>query len=127
MTLQYTGGTTTNMTGGNDAATLGLDATKWSVVGDKGKNQNYPGLNQANDLRLYWAAEGSNTITVQSLENGATINSIIITYTGSNYSNGKVLVGGNEVTISNGSYPINSTSFVITNGNSQFHSTIPFD
>ena len=118
VTLQYTGGTTTNMTGGNDAATLGLDATKWSVVGDKGKNQNYPGLNQANDLRLYWAAEGSNTITVQSLENGATINSIIITYTGSNYSNGKVLVGGNEVTISNGSYPINSTSFVITNGNS---------
>ena len=117
VTMQYTGGTTTNMTGNNDAATFGLDANKWSVVGGKGANSNFPGLNKANDFRLYWSDGGSNTITVSALESGAKINSIAITYTGDDYSNGKVLVGDNAVSESDGAYPINSTSFVITNGN----------
>lgn len=117
VTLQYSGTTTTNMTGGNDAALVGLDADKWSVVGAKGDNSNLPGLNKAGDIRLYWASGNSNTITVTALETGTTINSITITYTGSSYNKGKVLVGGSEVKLSGGSYPINSTSFVITNGN----------
>ncbi len=116
VTMQYSG-STTNMTGGNDAATVGLDADKWSVVGAKGGNANYPGLNKAGDIRLYWTNGDSNTITVTSLESGATINSIVITYTGDSYNNGKVLVGGDEVSLSGGSYTINNTSFVITNGN----------
>ena len=117
VTMQYSGSTTTNMTGGNDAATVGLDADKWSVVGAKGGNSNYPGLNKAGDIRLYWTSGNSNTITVTSLETGATINSIVITYTGDSYNNGKVLVSGDEVSLSGGSYTINNTSFVITNGN----------
>ena len=32
VTLQYSGTQTTNMTGENDAAIVGLDANKWSVV-----------------------------------------------------------------------------------------------
>lgn len=118
VTIQYTGSTTSNMTGENDAATVGLDADKWSVVGAKGNNSNFPGLNKAGDIRIYWSNGGSNTITVTALETGVTINSITITYTGDTYKNGVVLVGGTPVAISEGSYPINSSSFVITNGNS---------
>ena len=114
VTLKYTGTTTTNMTGNNDAATVGLDAAKWSVVGAKGGASNFPGLNKDGTIRLYYHADGSNTITVTS--SAGTINSIIVNYKASN-ANGKVLVDDNVVTASNGSYPINSSSFVITNGN----------
>ena len=114
VTLHYTGSSTTNMTGGNDAAKLGLDADEWSVVGDKGSASNLPGLNKDGTIRLYYNASGSNTITVTS--SVGTINSIIINYV-SDKNNGKVFVDDNEVTASNGSYPINSTSFVIANGN----------
>lgn len=116
VTLQYTTNTTTNMTGGNDAATVGLDATKWSVVGAKAGNNLYPGLNKNGYIALYSHADGNSSITVSSLDN-STINSITITYTGASYNNGKVFVNSDEVSISNGSYPINSTSFVIENGN----------
>ena len=114
--LAYPGGTTTNMTGGNDAALVGLDATSWSVIGDKGGNNNYPGLNQAGDLRLYWSSEGGNTLTVSSL-NGATINSITFEFTGANYSNAYVEVDGEQVTATNGVYEIGSSSFVVGNAN----------
>ncbi len=45
VTLKYSGTTTTNMTGNNDAALLGLNATDWSVVGAKAGNNLFPGLN----------------------------------------------------------------------------------
>lgn len=35
VTMKYTGTETANMTGENDAALLGLDASKWSVVAAK--------------------------------------------------------------------------------------------
>ena len=121
-TIKYTGGTTTNMTGENDAALVGLDASAWSVVGDKGKQTNFPGLiynANGNQIRLYWNAEGSNTITVSSLA-GATINSIKITFATGNegYKNISVTVGGNAVSGTDGAYDINSTSFVLGNANS---------
>lgn len=116
VTIQYTGNTTTNMTGNNDATLVGLSSTDWSVVGAKGASQNFPGLNKAGDIRLYYDVNGSNTITVTNLQNN-TISSIVITYTGENYSNGKVFVNNNEVEASDGSYAINATSFVVTNGN----------
>lgn len=115
VTLAYLGSSTTNMTGSNDAAIVGLDADHWSVVGNKGGNTNYPGLNKAHDIRLYYHANGSNTITVENLD-GATINSITVAYVQGN-ENGKVLVNSQEVTGNNGTYAINSSSFVITNGN----------
>ena len=118
VTLQYTNtSTTTNMTGGNDAATLGLSATDWSVVGDKGGSAYFPGLNKSKYIALYYNADGCNTLTITALKANTTINSIEITYTAATYNNGKVYVGDNEVTGSSGTYTINNTSCVITNGN----------
>lgn len=114
VTMQYTGSTTTNMTGNNDAATVGLDATKWSVVAAKGGQTNFPGLNKAGDIRLYASSGNGNTITVTTLESGATINSITIDFKSGNTS-ATVLVGENTVTGTNNVYSINSTSFVIKN------------
>ena len=115
VTLQYTTTTTTNMTGGNDAATVGLDADEWSVVGSKGGGSNYPGLNKSKYIAIYYNETESASITVSSSK--YTIHSIKITYTGTNYNKGKVLVNGNEVTGTDGTYSINSNSFVVTNGN----------
>lgn len=116
ITMAYSGSTTTNLTGENDAATLGLDATAWSVIADKGGNSNFPGLNQAGDIRLYYHASGGNTITVTSLT-GATINSIEMTFTSNSYSNVSVTVNGQAVTATDGKYTINSSSFVLGNAN----------
>jgi formylmethanofuran dehydrogenase subunit D len=104
------------MTGGNDAALMGLDAKAWSVVGDKGGASNYPGLNKTGDLRLYYHANGCNTVTVTSLT-GAIIKSITITFTGSDYSNVAVTAGGNKINGEEGVYKINNTSFVLSNAN----------
>ena len=118
VTMKYTGTETSNMVadGSNEAATFGLDASSWSVTADKGAASNAPGLNKAGDLRLYYNAGGSNTVTVSSLDN-KTINSIAITFTGNNYSNVSVSVDGNAVTGTDGKFDINSTSFVLGNGN----------
>lgn len=116
VTLQYSGTETTNMTGENDAAIVGLDANKWSVVGEKGGGTNFPGLNKAGDFRLYYHANGGSIITVTSLEN-ATINSITLTFSGSTYSNVSVKVGGQTITGTDGVYDINASSFVLGNAN----------
>ncbi len=106
VTLQYSGTETTNMTGENDAAIVGLDANKWSVVGEKGGGTNFPGLNKAGDFRLYYHANGGSIITVTSLEN-ATINSITLTFAGPTYSNVSVKAGGQTITGTDGVYNIN--------------------
>lgn len=117
VTLAYKGSTTTNMTvDGNNAATVGLNAEEWSVTAAKGGNNNAPGLNKDGSIRLYYAASGSNTITVTSTVEGLTIGSITITYTNDN-NNGKVLVNGETINGTDGTYTINANSFVITNGN----------
>ncbi len=114
VTLYYTGTTTTNMTGGNDAALVNLDENTWSVVGAKGGSNNFPGLNKDGSIRLYYDADGGNTITV-SLLNGNTINSIHVGYQDNLHDNAYVKVDGQTVTPSNSVYQINSTSFVIGN------------
>lgn len=96
VTMQYSGSTTTNLTGENDAALVGLDATEWSVVGAKGSSNNLPGLNKEGTIRLYGHADGGNTITVSSLNN-ATINSITLDLKASN-NNIYVKVGDNTIT-----------------------------
>ena len=117
VTMKYSGSTTTNMTGENDAALLGLDANEWSVVGAKGAASNFPGLNKAGDFRLYYHANGSNTITVKSLTD-ATINSISMTFNSDSYSNVSVTVDGNAVSATDGTWTINSNEFILGNGNS---------
>lgn len=118
VTLAYTGTTTSNMdVEANNAATVGLEVTKWNVIAAKGDNSNAPGLNKAGDIRLYYGDPTSNTITVTSLDENVTISTIVITYTGDTYSNGKILVNDAAVTGTNGTYEINANSFTITNGN----------
>lgn len=118
VTMKYSGSTTENMLadGSNEAATVGLSDSEWSVIASKGAASNAPGLNKAGDIRLYWNADGGNTITVSSLTN-TLINNIAITFTGESYSNVSVMVGENEASSVDGKYSINSTSFTLGNAN----------
>lgn len=83
VTFAYPSGTTTNMTGGNDAATLGQSTTDWSAVGYKGGNQNYPGLNTAGEIRLY--GTNQNYIVFKTLVEGRTLTSISIASSQNNF------------------------------------------
>ena len=112
VTMKYSGSTTTNMSIGNNAATVGLDANKWSVVPTKGSASNMPGLNKDGDIRLYGHASGGNYLTISSAS--YTITGVEITYTSNSYNNGKFYVNGTETTASN----INANEFVIKNANS---------
>lgn len=116
VTMKYTGTETSNMTGENDAAIMGLDETAWSVVGSKGAGSIFPGLNKAGDFRLYYNANGGSTVTVTSLS-GATITSIKLGFTGASYSNVSVTVGESDITAEEDVYKINSSSFVLGNAN----------
>ena len=116
VTMKYTGTTSSNMTGNNDAALMNLDATAWSVVGSKGSHSNFPGLNKDGDFRLYYNADGGNTVTVTSLT-GAIIRTIKFTFTGDTYSKVSVTVDGNKVEADEGVYKINNSSFVLGNAN----------
>ena len=114
VTISYSG-STANMTGGNDAALVGLNASEWSVVSDKGGGTNHVGLNKDGSIRLYWNENGSSTLTVSSLS-GARINSITLNCK-ENYDKASVSVNGTEVIGNNGEYEINASSFVIGNAN----------
>ncbi len=111
VTMQYSG-STTNMSEGNNAETVGLDANEWSVVPTKGSASNMPGLNKDGDIRLYGHASGGNYLTISS--KSYTITTVTITYTSESYNNGKFYVNGNETDASN----INANEFVIKNANS---------
>ena len=90
-TMSYTGGTT-NMTGNNDAATVGLDASLFSVIGNKGGTNNNCGLNKDGQIRLYGnKADGNGSYFTVKVAEGYTIQSITITFTGAaNSKNCKV-------------------------------------
>ena len=115
VTMKYSGSTTANMSTGNNAATVGLDANEWSVVPTKGSASNMPGLNKDGDIRLYGHASGGNYLTISSTS--YTITDITVTYTSNSYNNAAILVNSSKVTGSNGSYAINANSFVIKNAN----------
>ena len=113
--MQYTGGVTANMVGdgANNATTLGLDEDLFTVLADKGANQNLPGLNQANDIRLYADKNtgNGNTVTV-SIASG-TITSIVLDI--KQTATFVVKAGETAVTEENGAYAINAASFSIQN------------
>ena len=113
-TLQYSGSTTTNMVGdGNNAATLGLDETLFSVTAEKGEASNLPGLNKAGDIRLYaHSGSGNGNIITVTIANG-TINSIAIDY--NQQATHVVKAGETVVTGTEGVFAINATSFSIQN------------
>ena len=109
-----TTGTSTNMTGNNDANKFfGLDAAAWSVVAAKGGASNNVGINKDGTIRLYYAAAGGNTLTVTAPSKVATIK---LTYNGT-YTNAWVKVNGNKVTPTDGVYTIDAETFVIGNAN----------
>ena len=113
--MQYTGGVTTNMVGdgANNAATVGLDADLFTVLADKGANQNLPGLNKNNDIRLYAdRASGNGNIITVSIASG-TINSIVLDI--KQTATFVVKAGETAVTEEEGAYAINATSFSIQN------------
>ena len=113
--LQYTGGVTANMVGNgeNNAATLGLDADLFTVLADKGSNQNLPGLNQANDIRLYADKNsGNGNIITVSIASG-TITSIVLDI--KQTATFVVKAGETAVTEAGGAYAINAASFSIQN------------
>ena len=113
--IKYSG-KTSNMTGnGNEAATFGLSTSEWNVVADKGSASNNVGLNNAGDIRLYYNAEGSNTLTITSLT--TTIDSLKLTFTDDSYSNVSVTVNNETVSATDGVYTINANSFVLGNAN----------
>ena len=111
-----TTGTSTNMTGNNDANKFfGLDAAAWSVVAAKGGASNNVGINKDGTIRLYYAAAGGNTLTVTAPSKVATIK---LTYNGT-YTNAWVKVNGNKVTPTDGVYTIDAETFVIGNANTE--------
>ena len=67
-TAAYAGGTTTNMTEGeNNAVIIGLDAAKFDVRSEKGGASNHVGLNKDGTIRLYSVAEANgNILTITS-------------------------------------------------------------
>ena len=113
--LQYTGGVTANMVGdgANNAATLGLDADLFTVLADKGSASNLPGLNKANDIRLYTDKNsGNGNIITVSIASG-TITSIVLDI--KQTATFVVKAGETVVTEANGAYAINTASFSIQN------------
>ena len=114
--LAYNTATTTNMDGTNQATVLGMSSTDWSVVGAKGSAANNVGLNKAKNIRLYYHADGGNTLTVTSLQNW-TITTISISFVSEDYNNASITPGTGSNSGTTGSWTINSTSFVVGNGN----------
>jgi hypothetical protein len=124
VTLKYAGATTGNMGDGvNEAAQVGLDATIFSVVGNKNGGGNNIGLNKGGWLAMYYLAGGNGTILTIGVVEGYEIVSIQMTYKMNNTTNpmvvgvngqainlasvteatiGEVIeIGSNEVTIQN--------------------------
>lgn len=122
VTIAYSG-STTNMTGGNDAAKVGVSATDWSVVGYKNKASNLPGLNTAGQIRLYGNASGGNYISIKASKEGRTISKIVLTTSNStNFSvfEGDQVISGTPITGVSGTYTFssNAKAFTIINTNS---------
>ena len=121
VTMSYTAGKTTNMTGENDAALLGLDAAIFSAVSTKTNNgNNHVGLNQANNIRLY--KNETSTLTL-SVAEGYEIVSIKVVYASSTKANGKLLVKTDvAIELADGVYNINASSVALSNvGTDQVH------
>ena len=124
-TLKYSGSTTGNMTGsGNEAASVGLDASLFTVTCDKCDNRNNPGLNKSAEIRMYAAestgtAKNGNEIVV-TIADGYVIKSITIKFTGASYAKACQITAGSSVETTDGSsttvtFNINANSFEIKN------------
>ena len=112
--MQYTGSTTGNMVGNaNNASTVGLNETIFSVEAGKGDNSNFPGLNANGEIRLYKSNGTGGTFFVVTIGSAYTITDIRINFvSGSQCASvyaGTQLVTENE----HGFYVINGRSFKV--------------
>lgn len=118
VTAKYTG-TTGNMTGNNDAAKLGLDATIFTAKSEKlnGYN-NFAGLNKDGSIRLYQSGSNSGCNLTISVADGYEIVSIKVT-TGAGKNNGVLGVtdGTAAITATDDVYAINGKTVVFSNTN----------
>ena len=122
--MAYPGGPdnsdTKNMEEGNNAATVGLDATIFEVVSTNTTGI-YAGLNKSGEIRLYdnrkatdptQIANGT-TVTVSSRK--VTITKIVIELTSASEGDMEVKAGDQVVTGNEGTYQINNGQFSIQN------------
>ncbi len=117
VTAVYTGTTTTNMTGNNDAALIGLDATIFNVVSTK-LGGNHVGLNKDGTIRLYASTTGC-YMTI-SVVDGYKIVSVKVTLAASNGGTIVVTDGTNTITATDNIYAIDgSTTVLTTSGTTQ--------
>ena len=123
VTMSYSGATS-NMTGENDATTLGLDAAIFSVIGNKGSTNNNCGLNKAGQIRLYgYSSNGNGSYFTVTIADGYVIDSIKITFSNTtNNKNCQLSVDGDTLTTTEASYSsnvlesdINSDNFKLQN------------
>ena len=103
------------MTGDNDAATLGLDSSIFTVTSDKNGGNNHNGLNAKGYIALYSVrATGEGTILTIKVT-GATIQNIKITWGAGKNGTATFTVNGTESTTSVTDYVINGDTVVIKN------------
>ena len=113
VTLKHSETSTTNMTGENDAARLGLDATVFTVISTKTGN-NHVGLNKDGSMRMY--KKGSCEMKI-SIAEGKEIVKITITLASDSPAKDTLVItkGTDAITGENGVYEINGNTVVIKN------------
>ncbi|MBR2349610.1 MAG: hypothetical protein IKA77_03215 [Clostridia bacterium] len=113
-TATYSAGATANMTGENDAATLGLNATIFSAISTKTGN-NHVGLNKDGTLRLY--SKASCELTISIAANYEIVSIKVTTVSAEKSANGVLTVtdGTNTITAEAGVYAVNGNSVVLKN------------
>ena len=120
MAYPATDADSTNMVEGNNAATVGLDASVFEVVSTNTTSL-YAGLNKAGEIRLYDNRKAEDptqitngtTLTVSSRK--VTITKIVIELTSASVGDMEVKAGDQVVTGNEGTYQIDNSQFSIQN------------
>jgi hypothetical protein len=101
VTAAYSGATT-NMTDGNNASTIGLDSTLFTVLSVKGGQNNHIGLNKDGQIRLYGHKDSGNGSTLQiSILEGYKITSVVFEFGAStNNATGELKLGSETIDLS---------------------------
>lgn len=101
VTAAYSGAST-NMTDGNNASTIGLDSTLFTVLSVKGGQNYHIGLNKAGQIRLYGHKDSGNGSTLQiSILEGYKITSVVFEFGAStNNATGELKLGSETIDLS---------------------------
>lgn len=92
----YPGGSTTNMTAGNNATTIGLDETIFTVTStERVGSPLHVGLNTAGQIRLYGSSDTEGNILTIAITAGYKITNIEFVF-GSVVGNALIMAGGTE-------------------------------